>query len=115
MIWLQKKKLFNAKDTIKTLFNSRHYNLSIIFTMQAYNSICKSIRLNTSVLVLFNSANKKELELIYNENVSNLNFKEFYKLYRECMDARPFNFLVINYQNPKPENRFEENFERFIT
>jgi Poxvirus A32 protein len=107
------KRFFNSKQTLKMLFNSRHHNISIIITTQNYNSVPKPIRLNTSILVLFETANKKEIESIYIENNDKLSFKEFYKMYREIVDVQ-YQFLTISYQNDS-QHRYIRNFEEFTS
>jgi hypothetical protein len=49
----------------KLLLNSRHHKISIIINTQAYFQIDKTLRLNNSLLCLFETANEQELKLIY--------------------------------------------------
>ena len=95
------------------MFNSRHYKVSIIITTQNYFSIPKPLRLNTSIFVLYFTANEKELKSIYEENNSNKTFKQFNEMFKRVCNSRDFNFLSINYQNNE-KFRYGECFERFI-
>lgn len=108
------KKFWNSGQVQQLIFNSRHYKVSIIITTQAYHSIPKPLRLNTSLLVLYYTANQSELKQIYEENNSNFTFKEFIKMFNTVCNKKPFNFLVVNYQNSELKYRYSECFENFI-
>lgn len=106
------KKFFNSKIVTGLIFNSRHVKISVIFSVQNYTSIPKPIRLNNSINIIYETYNKKELEFIYSENVSNYTFQEFNELFKSVIEI-PYKFFVINYQNPK-EYRFQNCFENFV-
>ena len=84
----------------------------MILTSQNYKSLPKSLRLNMSQVLLFSTSNEAELKAIYDENSSSLGFKEWLKVYRQTTD-KPFNCLVVNYQNKK-DYRLSDAFEEFI-
>ena len=105
------RKFWNSEITKKLVFNSRHVKISLILSVQTYTSISKAIRLNNSILVLYATANEKEIQNIYQEN-SNNTFKEFLKIFKSVTDT-PFSFLTINYQNDL-KYRYINNFEEFI-
>lgn len=105
-------KIWKNSNFIKTVFNSRHYKISIIITTQAYNSISKPIRMNNSILVLFETANVKELDNIYSENKTSLSFQEFSNICKNVFETQ-YNFLILNYQNPR-KNRLQIQFKEFI-
>lgn len=107
------KKIWISEQVQMMLFNSRHYKLSIIITSQNYKSLPKPLRLNMSQMLLYFTANQDELKSIYAENSSALGFKRFEQIYRETCNSKPFNFLVVNYQN-QPEHRLQSAFEHFI-
>jgi len=107
------KKFFNSKIVTGMIFNSRHLNVSVIFSVQAYTAIPKSIRLNNSINIIYETYNKKELEFIYSENVSNYTFEEFNTLFKSVIEI-PYKFFVINYQNCK-EHRYQNCFENFVS
>jgi hypothetical protein len=106
------KKFFNSNLVKKMLFNSRHLKISTIITSQAYKELPKSLRLNQSMIILFFIANEAELKLVYEENSSSVNQKDFLRIFRRVTE-KAFNFLTINYQN-NTEYRLQENFEKFI-
>jgi len=103
---------WNSQAVQKLMFNSRHYKVSIIITTQNYKSIPKPLRLNMSMMVIYYTANLAELSSIYDENNSNLTFKEFHLMFKKVCSV-PYNFLTINYSNTE-EYRFQECFEKFI-
>lgn len=107
-------RFWKSNQVQQLIFNSRHYKISIIITTQNYHSIPKPLRLNTSIFVLFYTANLTELKSIYDENNSNLTFKEFSKMFKDVCNKKDYNFLVINYQNNE-RFRYSECFEEFIT
>jgi Poxvirus A32 protein len=107
------KKFWNSNQVQQLMFNSRHYKVSIIITTQSYFTIPKPLRLNTSIFALFYTANEKELRSIYEENSSNLNFKQFSSMFSKVCNSRDFNFLVVNYQNNE-RFRYSECYEKFI-
>jgi hypothetical protein len=107
------KRFWNSNSVQKLMFNSRHYKVSLIITTQNYKSIPKSLRLNMSMIVIYYTANMAELSNIYDENNSNLTFKEFSAMFKKVCNAAPYNFLTINYSNTE-EFRYEMNFEKFI-
>ncbi len=106
------RKFYNSKITKSSIFNSRHYKISMILTTQVYNCIPPQIRINNSNLILFQSANKKEIQKIYEENNGKLTFNEFYQLY-EKITSEPYGFLQCNYQNTN-NKRYVKNLEEFI-
>lgn len=108
------KKFWNSSAVQQLIFNSRHYKISIIITTQNYHSIPKPIRLNTSLFILYYTANLTELKSIYDENNSNLTFKQFSSMFSKVCNSKDYNFLVINYQNNEL-HRYQECFEEFIT
>lgn len=107
------QKFFKSTFMKKFLFNSRHHKLSIIINTQAYFLVDKSIRLNNSLLLLFETGNEEELKLIYQENSCNKKFKEWLEIYKYVIE-KPFNFMTINYQTPSTKYRFMTNLEYFI-
>lgn len=106
------KKFWGSDSVLKMLLNSRHYKISVIITTQAYKLLPKSLRLNMSFVVLFYTANAKELQSIYEENSSSIGWKKFEKIFNETTE-KPYNSLVINYQ-ALPKHRLQSAFEKTI-
>jgi hypothetical protein len=101
-----------SKFFLKVILNSRHYKISTIINSQIYYAIPKSIRLNNSILVLFENSNESELKNIFHENSNGLSNDEFLSLYKEITSV-DYNFLTINYQGSK-KKRLMFNFEHYI-
>ena len=109
---LASSKFFNDARFKKYIFNSRHFEISSIILTQSYYAIPKSIRLNISQLILFEIPNQKELKEIYAENNSGLDYLEFKEVY-EYVHQQSYNFININYFNPK-KKRIYKNFTESI-
>lgn len=107
------KKFWTSDSVLKMLLNSRHYKISIIITSQCYKLLPKSLRLNMSFLILFYTANHKELQAIYEENSSSLGWRTFESVFNDITEL-PYNFLTINYQATS-KNRLQNAFENTIT
>ena len=107
------KKFWNSQSVLKMLLNSRHYKISIIITSQSYKLIPKNLRLNMSLLILFFTANMKELQSIYEENSSSIGWKKFEEIFVDTTEKKAYNFLTINYQS-KPQARLQSGFENVI-
>ena len=101
---LQKKSPLNRWYVI-----SRHYNQSIIILNQHFFSIPKIIRGNTSLFILFNTKDKKNLQAIADEVSGMVDYQEFKKIF-DYATNQPFNFLFVNLQ----KNEFRKNFNDVI-
>jgi len=84
----------------KIIFNSRHYNISTIITSQSYFQIEKSVRLNASLVLLYETGNSVEIKAMYDENHAGIDYKKWLDMYNYCI-SKPYNFLTINYQQSK--------------
>ena len=71
----------------------RKLNISIVFIMQSYFKVPKNARLNTTHFLIMKISNKKELQQITINHSSDIDFKDFVKIYKKCTDA-PYSFLV---------------------
>lgn len=105
-------KIFKSETFKNLMFKSRHYKISMIITSQSYFLLPKNLRLNMSYVVLFETGSKKEIEQIYEEHNTGLKPRGFYKMCSDLFEI-PYNFLVINYFNPKAK-RFQNQFLNFI-
>ncbi len=87
----------NRKNVFKRLnTNHRHYSASILLVSQAYKEIPKTVRVNVSGLILFDIANEKELECIYEENPCSMKKEAWLEVYHHAV-AAPYAFLYIKY------------------
>ena len=71
----------------------RKLNISIVFIMQSYFKVPKNATLNTTHFLIMKISNKKELQQITINHSSDIDFKDFVKIYKKCTDE-PYSFLV---------------------
>ena len=87
----------------------RKLNFSLVFITQSYFKVPKDVRLNTTHFFIMKSPNKRELQQIAINRSSDIDFKDFVKIYKKCTDD-PYSFLVndttLSSDNPL---RFRKN------
>ena len=71
----------------------RKPNISIVFVSQSYFKVLKTIRLNSTHYFMMKIPNKRELQQIASNRLSDIDFKDFMKLYKEYTQE-PYSFLV---------------------
>lgn len=99
------------KNLLKKLFFSgRHFNISLIILSQMYKSIDKSLRINSSDIILFETGNNNELRAIGEESA--IDPKEFIRIFKHAT-SEPYSFLVIH--NKKPiKSRYQLRLSNYI-
>jgi hypothetical protein len=104
----------NAKDNLFKGFNTRHrhFSASVIMVSQGYKEIPKTIRTNWSALILFEIANDKEVECIYEENTMSFHKDDWLEMYKHAI-AEPFSFLYLNCKKPK-HLRCMKRFDKYL-
>ena len=81
---------------IKELFiRCRKLNISLVFITQSYFSVPKDVRSNSTHYLIMKISNRKELQIIAINHCTDIDYKDFMKIYRECT-KEPFNFLTIH-------------------
>ena len=94
---------------LKELFiRCRKLNISICFLTQSYFSVPKDVRLICTHYIIFKLNNKRELQNIAVNYSSDIDYKDFIKIYRNCT-KEPYNFLTIDTTQPV-DKRFKKNF-----
>ena len=68
-------------------------NISLGFINQLYFKVPKGVRLNTTHFFISKISNKRELQQIALNHSSDIDFKDFIKIYKKCTD-KPYSFLV---------------------
>ena len=68
-------------------------NISLVFITQSYFKVPKDVRLNTTHFFVMTIINKRELQQIAVSHLSDIDFKDFIKIYKKCTNI-PFSFLV---------------------
>ena len=71
----------------------RKLNTSIVFITQSYFKVPKEVRLNTTHFFIMEIPNKRELQKIAINHSSDIDFKDFMKIYIEYI-GKPYSFLV---------------------
>ena len=98
------------QSIIKELFiRCRKLNISHVFITQSYFSVPKDVRLNSTHYLIMKINNGKELQNIAINHSEDIDYKDFMKIYRECV-KEPFNFLTIDTTLPSSNPlRFRTN------
>ena len=71
----------------------RKLNISLVFITQSYFRVPKDVRLNSTHFFIMKIPNKRELQQIALNHSSDIDFKNFIKIYKRCT-AEPYSFLV---------------------
>ena len=66
-----------------------------MFITQSYFSVPKDVRLNSTHYLIMKISNKRELENIEVNHSSDIDNKDFMKIYRECTN-KLYSFLTID-------------------
>ena len=98
------------QSIIKELFiRCKKLNISLVFITQSYFFAPKDVRLNSTHYLIMKINNKRELQNIAVNHSADIDYKDFMKIYRECI-KEPFNFLTINTRLPSSNPlRFRKN------
>ena len=80
-----------TQQVLKELFiRCRKVNISLCFLIQSYFSVPKDVSLYCTHCILFNFNNKRELQNIAINHSSDIDYKDFINIYRNCT-KEPFN------------------------
>ena len=71
----------------------RKLNISTVFITQSYFKMPKDVRLNSTHFFIMKILNKRELQQIALNHSSDIDFKDFMKIYKDCT-KEPYSFLV---------------------
>ena len=77
----------------KLLIRGRKLNISLVFINQSYFKVPKDVRLNSAHFFIMKIPNKRELQQIALNHSSDINSKDFIKIYKKYT-AEPYCFLV---------------------
>ena len=87
----------------------RKLNISIVFITQSYFKVPKDVRLNSTHFFIMKIPNKKELQQIALNHLSDIDFKDFMNIYKKCT-KEPYSFLVNDATLPSDDPlRFRKN------
>ena len=71
----------------------RKLNISLVFLLQSYFKVPKTIRLNATHYFIMKTPNKRELQQIASSHSSDIGFKDFMKLHKDYTEEL-YSFLV---------------------
>ena len=87
----------------------RKCNISIVFITQSYFKVPKDVRLNSTNFFIMKIPNKRELQQMASNHLSDIDFKDFMKIYKKCT-REPYSFLVNDITLPSDHPlRFRKN------
>ena len=90
----------------------RKINIPIVFITQSYFKVPKDVRLNSTHFFIVKVYNKRELQQIALNHSSDIDIKDFMKIYKKCT-KEPYSFLVDNTTLPSDDSlRFRMNLLR---
>ena len=90
----------------------RKLNISIVFITQSYFEVSKDVRLNSTQFFIMKIPNKRELQQIVLNHSSDIDFKDFMKIYKKYT-KEPYSFLVNDTILPSDDPlRFRKNLLR---
>ena len=86
---------YNKLNSIVTelFIRGRKLNISIVFITQSYFKVPKDVRLNSTHFFIMKIPNKRELQQIALNHSSDIDFKDFMKIYKKYT-KEPYSFLV---------------------
>lgn len=87
----------------------RHYRSKVIVLIQYLSDIDPQSRMQFDIWLLFKNHTEEKLEKIYGNIGCNIEFPEFYKIYKQ-VTSQPYHFLYIN----KNDCTFRDNFNKQI-
>ena len=73
----------------------RKLNISIVFFTQSYSKVLKDVRLNSRHFFIMNIPNKRDLQQIALNHLSNIGFKDFINIYKKYAVETYFFWLMI--------------------
>ena len=93
----------------ESFIRGRKLNVSIVFITQSHFKVPKDVRLNSTHFFIMKIPNKRELQQISLNHSSDIDFKDFMKIYKKCT-AESYSFLVNNTTLPSDDSlRFRKN------
>ena len=87
----------------------RKLNISLVFIMQSYFAVPKTVRLNSTHYLVIKILNRRELQQITFNHSSDIDFQDFMNLYKNC-NTNQYSVLVIDTTLPSDNYlRFRKN------
>ena len=93
----------------KLFIRGRKLNISIVFITQSYFKAPKDVTLNSTHVFIMKITNKIELQEIALNHSSDIDFKDFMKIYQKCTEEL-YSFLLNDTTLPSDDPlRFRKN------
>ena len=80
---------------IELFIRGRKLNISIVFITQSYFKVQKDVRLNSTYIFIMKILNKRELQQIALNHLSDIGFKDFMKIYENALQNHTLFWLMI--------------------
>ena len=89
----------------------RKLNISLVFITQSYFKVPKDVKLNTTHFFIMKILNKRELQQIALNHSCDIDYNDFLKIYKKCID-KPYSFLVCDNTLPSDDPlKFRKNLD----
>ena len=82
--------------------SGRKLNISNVFITQSYFKVPKDNRLNSTYFFIMKIPNRRELQQIALNHSSDIDFKNFIKIYKKCT-GEPYSFSVYDITLPSDD------------
>ena len=101
--------IMSDKKAQQLFIRCRKLNISLCFLTQSYFSVSKDVRLNCIHYIIFKLNSKRELQNIAINHSADIDYKDFIKIYRKCVE-KPYNFFTID-TTKSVDKKFIKNFD----
>ena len=90
---ISNSKLFSSEESFfsQLLRRCRHNNLTFYLLIQGWKGIKPHIKNEITTLYIFPGFNKQQMRYIYSQSASNLDFNDFYSIYKDVCELRKKN------------------------
>ncbi len=107
------KKFCNSKELLKLAVMGRHFNISYFILSQAFHRICKSVRLQSSNVIMFKGS-LVEVNTVVDETCPpNFSKKQYRDLINEAT-KKPYSFLFIDLNRSIEDGRYRSGLDMKI-
>ena len=93
----------------------RKLNISIVFISQSYFKVPVTVRLNVTNYFIMKITHKRELQQLASNHLSNIEFKDFVRLYKDYTKqaffifSEKYNFTMIIQKIKTTDNKIKQN------
>jgi len=109
---LTSEALMNNSAVAKNIFKTRHYNVSIVISVQKYTGVPRIIRLNCDYICIFKCL-FGEIDSILSEQTHKDGKNKLKEALLEIFNT-PFEFLMIDYRTQDMDKRYRKGLYDYI-